>query len=116
MALKNVNSTLTVMRDGVADVIPLKNMPYAQFVALQSALAAALSSLCSLGVARVADAVAPTGRKVPPMGGDVDVSFSLVTDHGAGSSEFAVAYRGLSPEMADMTVGIFKQASNSILG
>ena len=116
MALKNVDSTMTVMRDGVADVTPLKGMPYARFVALQSALAAALSSLCSWGAARVAADVAPTGKKVPPMGGPVDVSFSLITDHGAGSSEFVVAYRGISPEMADMTVGIFKQASNSILG
>lgn len=116
MALKNVDSTLTVMRDGVADVTPLKGLPYARFVALQTALAAALSSLCSWGAVRVADDVAPTGKKGVKAGGDVDVSFSLITDHGAGSSEFIVAYRGVSPESANQMVAIFKQASSSVLG
>lgn len=104
------------MRDGVADVVPLKALPYARFVALQVALAAALGSLCSWGAARVAAEVAPTGKKAPAMGGNVDLSFNLSTDHGAGSSEFFVAYRGISEDLANQTVGIFKQAVGSVLG
>jgi hypothetical protein len=111
--MKTVDSTITITRDGISVSTPLKAFPYGKFIALQVALSAALSQLCTVGALRVAAMVAgatPTGS-----GGGADVRFELRTDHGAGGSEFVVGYSGLSVADADMITAALKAAANSVL-
>lgn len=113
---KTVNASIVITRDGNSVSTPLKDMPYAKFVALESALAAGLAQLASWGSIRVAAAMDPTTKPTAmAMGGESDVRFELRADHGAGGSEFVVAYSGLAPAMADQVVAVMKAAANSVL-
>ena len=105
-----VNSTITITRDGIATSTPLKDFPYAKLIALEVALSAALSQLCTIGVLRLAGFQPSAGS-----GGDADVKFELVTDHGAGGSEFAVGYSGVTAAMADEITAALKAAANSVI-
>lgn len=111
---KTVNASITITRDGSATSTPLKDMPYAKFIALQIALAAALSQLCTWGALRVAAMIDPTQKK-KGAAGEVDLRFELRTDHGAGASEFVVGYSGISAQDADEIVAALKAAANSVI-
>lgn len=112
--MKTVNSSITITRDGVAVSTPLKDMPYAKFIALQVSLAAALSQLCTWGALRVAAMIDPTQKK-KGAAGEADLRFELRTDHGAGGSEFVVGYSGISAQDADEITAALKGAANSVL-
>ena len=110
---KTVNSTITITRDGIATSTPLKDFPYAKLIALQVALSAALSQLCTWGALRVAAMV--EGKSVTGAGGDTDLRFELRTDHGAGGSEFVVGYSGIAAADADEITAALKAAANSVI-
>ena len=110
---KTVDSTITITRDGIATSTPLKDLPYATFVALQISLAAAVNQLASWGAARVAAMV--SSQPNPGFGGESDVRFELRSDHGAGGSEFVVGYSGISAAGADQITAVLKGAANAVL-
>jgi hypothetical protein len=103
-----VNSTITITRDGIATSTPLKDLSYAKLVALEVSLAGALSQLCTQGVLRL-DSPGPSAS------GEADVKFELVTDHGAGGSEFIVGYSGISAQAADAITLALRTAANAVI-
>ena len=110
---KTVNSSLVFTRDGFTTTQNLPALPYERLVALQIAVAAVMVQLAALGSTRVADMSSGSTRPTP--GGDVDVSYSMTTDHGAGGSTFAVGYSGISKEIADAIDGAFMTALQGAL-
>ena len=111
--MKTVDSTITITRDGISTSTPLKAYPYAKFVALQIALAAGLSQLCTWGALRVAAMM--DGKPTTGLGGEADIRFELRTDHGTGGSEFIVGYSGIAAKDADEVTAVLKMAANSVL-
>lgn len=97
---KNVKVKLVVRRSGKTSVKDLGEISYARLSALQVALAAALSSLASWGVSRLATEAEGKTSRSP--GGHERLSLALDVDHGGGgTSGVTVDYSGISDADAD---------------
>ena len=105
--MKTVNASLTITREGIVKSYPLPKLPYARYVTLQIALAGVLVQLIGFGTRRAAQIIeeVPVGDRLP-LKGTQDLAFSLVADHGAGSSSFGAAYAGVSSQSADRATAL----------
>ena len=105
--MKTVNATLTITREGIVKAYPLPKLAYARYVTLQIALVGALVQLIGFGTRRAAQIIeeVPAGDRMP-LKGMQDLAFSLVADHGAGSSQFGAAYAGVSAVSADRATAL----------
>ena len=105
---KTVNVSEIFTRDGVTKTQNFEKMGYASFVALQSALNGALSSVVSRGVTLLSALV--EGKQTRSAGGDCDLRMSLLADHGAGTSEVVLGYTGISKLDADEIQALMQAA------
>jgi len=112
---KTVNATVIFTRDGKSEVANFDKLGYASFVAIQSAVVAALASLSAWAVQRVAVAVDGIEPKSKSGEENVDVRMEMRSDHGDGSSEFAIGFTGLGVPEADEIVGALKGAIDSVM-
>ena len=110
---KTVNATVIFTRDGKAEAHNFDKIGYATFVAIETALTAALVGLTSWGAARVAALV--DGGKAKGSGGDVDLRVEMKADFGAGTNEVSLSYTGIDAASADEIVGMMKAAINGVL-
>ena len=110
-ALKTVNASFTITREGIVETFPLPKLAYSRFVTLQVALVGSLTQTIAFGTrsaAQLVEGVPTSDRKT--VKGSTDLSISLIADHGQGSSRTVSEWTGLSKDSADGIVFLAKLA------
>jgi len=97
--MDKINASLTITRNGIANVVAMKGISYGKLVAVETALAAAQLNMAVWGVGKLAGLPGFAPTKGPWA---QDISVHLEADfEGGGSASFSASWSGLSESDAD---------------